>query len=200
MPTYLLDAARTRLTFAVRGRVPTEGDFRQILGRITVDERDNPQALAVTIAARSLDTGLARRDHHLTTATFLDGSRYPTITYSGQRFERMELDRFVIYGQLCLHGREHPVQLEAVLEPDSGQDGARRALITGVVSRTAFGIPRNPLLGTLMRLLIGDEVYVTAHVVGTLAADGGSMSPSEQPEGHGFWGRSAFTSSDEAAA
>ena len=123
MPTYAIAADQTRLSFAVRGLLRTQGEFTRIAGTVTTDEHGNPQSLEVTIPARSLSTGLSLCDLHLKTASFLDVRRYPLITYSSQHLEHVGPGRFVIYGLLSLHGWERPVRLEAVLEPDGGPDG-----------------------------------------------------------------------------
>lgn len=182
MPTYVLDADQTRLSFAVAGLLRTRGELTRAAGTVTVDEHDTPQALQVTIDARSLHTGLLARDLHLSTASFLHVRRYPLITYRSQHIELAGVGRYVVRGLLRLKGREHPVTLEVALAPDGSEsDVTRRARVSGVLRRTMFGIPRSPLLRLLIRPLIGDEIAVTADVQAALASGVSAASYMGQP-------------------
>jgi polyisoprenoid-binding protein YceI len=186
MPTYAIDAGGTQLSFTVRGLRPvrTEGTFEQVAGTIFVDEDGAARALEVLIAAESLRTGLAARDLHLRSAGFLNARRYPVITYTSREIEQVDPNRYLIRGALRLRGREHPVTLAAVIEPEEAPDGARRGRVSGVVPRAAFGIPRNPLLRALMPPLIGDAIAVTAEVRAAPMRQGGNVEPaaSGRPE------------------
>lgn len=165
MRTLIIDPGRSRLAFTVRRLIGAQGVFAHIVGKVVVDEQGEPQSLEVSFPARSLNTRLLLRDLHLKTASFLDARRYPTISYHSQRIERAGPNQFVVHGQLRLHGRERPVRLEAEVESDRAMDGAYRAHVTGVVTRSAFNVPRNPLLRTSMLPMIGDEVVIMADVV-----------------------------------
>lgn len=176
MQTYTVDTDRSRLSFAVPGLLRTRGAFTRVAGTATVDEQGTPQSLEISIDARSLRTGLAARDLHLRTAGFLNVRRYPMIAYSGERFEQVGPDRYTVGGTLRLHGREHPVALEVTLAPDVGPDGASQASVNAVLRRTAFGIPRNPLLRALLRPIIGDTVAVTADVRAALGRETAATS------------------------
>lgn len=177
MPTYVLDADQTRLSFAVAGLLRTRGELARIAGTVTVDEDDTPRSLHVTIDARSLRTGLLARDLHLRTASFLDARRYPLITYRSQQIEPAGPGRYLVRGLLRVKGREQPVALEAALVPDGGgSDGTRRAHVSGALSRSAFGIPRSRLLRLLMLPMLGDEIAVTADVQAALASAGAGAS------------------------
>ncbi len=164
MNTYTIEPIRTQLTFTVPGLVRTEGTFTRSIGTVTVDENGSPQSLDVTIAAGSLDTGLSRRDEHLKTATFLDVQRYPAFTYGSQQFEQVGANRYVVRGELRLHGRVHAVALDVTLGDDVQPDGARQAHVKAIVPRMAFGIPSSPVFRTLLLPLIGDVIIVTADV------------------------------------
>jgi polyisoprenoid-binding protein YceI len=169
MTTYVIDSDETSLSFAVRGLAPTSGAFSGVTGRVIVDAQGDPQYLEVAIPASSLTTWLSLRDAHLRSATFFDVKQYPLITYASSAIERTGPHSFDVRGLLNLHGRERPVRLTLTLDPK----GSRRAHVTSVASRSAFAIPRNPLLSALMRLAIGDTVTVEAEVGGALIRDEG---------------------------
>ncbi|HLZ23479.1 MAG TPA: YceI family protein [Ktedonobacterales bacterium] len=181
MYTYIIDADQTTLSFSVRRLIRSRGTFTRIAGTVTVNEDGTPNSLEVIIAARSLDTSMPPRDMHLRTASFLAVGRYPMITYNSQDIAQVGPERYTIRGLLRFHGREQPVMLEAVLEPDDGTDGIRRVQVSGVLSRAAFAIPPNPVLDVLMRGMIGDEVHVTSRVCLTPMRDGVVQEPISLP-------------------
>lgn len=177
MQTFAIDSARTRLSFVVPGLLRTQGEFTRIVGTGTADEQGCPHALEVTISAGSLRTGLSARDLHLKSASFLDARRYPTITYHSQYVERIEPNRYTIHGVLRLHGREHPITLDAVLDPDAEPDRARRVHVIGALPRSAFGIPRNAVLRALLPAMIGDSVALSADVCVTPVRESVASAP-----------------------
>lgn len=161
----------SRLAFAVPGLLRTQGQFAHVAGTVTADERGTPLSLEVTIAARSLRTGLAPRDLHLRTAGFLDVRRYPIITYRAEQFKQVRPGHYHVRGRLRLRGRDLPVTLQAALAPDDTPDhnpAERHAHVIAVLPRSAFDIPHSAIIRVLLRPLIADEVTVTADVYGTL--------------------------------
>lgn len=177
MQTYIINLDQTRLTFVAPGVLRTQGVFTRSMGTVTVDEHGRPQSLDITIVASSLNTGLLRRDEHLKTATFLDIDRYPVITYSSQHIEQIGANRFAVRGELYLHGHVHTVVLDVTVKTDVQPDGARQAHVKGSVPRRAFGIPRNPILRTLLLPLIGNGVIVSADVSLSLVLASVSAAP-----------------------
>ncbi|HEX8035907.1 MAG TPA: YceI family protein [Ktedonobacterales bacterium] len=177
MQTYIINPDQIMLTFVAPGVSRTQGVFTRSMGTVTVDEHGNPQSLDVTIAAGSLNTGILRRDEHLKTATFLDIQRYPVITYSSQHIEQVGANRFAVRGVLHLHGHVHTVALDVTVDTEIQLDGARQAHVKGSVPRMAFGIPRNPIMRTLLLPLIGNSVIVSADVSLALAPDSVSVAP-----------------------
>lgn len=167
MDTYTIAAEQSNLTVSIRRILSGRGTFQRIAGTITVDENEIPQSLEVSIDARSLRTGISVRDQHLKTATFMDAGRYPLITYASERIEPVGSDRYTITGTMRLHGHEHPVTLDARLEPagaDEAAVGTHRVRFSGTVSRSAFAIPQSPRLRATVWAMFGDAVAVTGSV------------------------------------
>lgn len=166
METYTIVAERSTLSVSIRRILSGRGTFERLTGTVTVDENAIPQSLEVSIDARSLRTGITLRDQHLQTATFMDAGRYPLITYVSERIEQVGPDRYTITGTLRLHGREHPVALEARLEAAGVTDGddVRDVRFSGTVSRSAFAIPLNRRLRTMVWAMFGDKVPVTGSI------------------------------------
>lgn len=183
MDTYVIAADRSALIVSMRRVLSGRGTFRRVTGTVTVDENEIPRALQVSIDARSLRTGISIRDQHLKTVTFMDAGRYPLITYTSERVERVGPDRFAIAGILRLHGREQPITLDTRLEPADGIDGARYVRFSGTVSSSAFAVPRNPLLRTVVRAMFGDAVAVMGSVCLVPAREGVEAGPASRRGG-----------------
>lgn len=81
-----------------------DGKFSGITGEVTLDPKDPATAvITLTIESASIDTGIGMRDRHLRSADFLDGARFPTMTFESQRVEVVG-PRATVTGQLTLHG------------------------------------------------------------------------------------------------
>jgi polyisoprenoid-binding protein YceI len=183
MPTYALDPSHTSLIFAVHGLLPTRGQFTRVDGSITTDERDEPLELEVLISTHSLRTRLSLRDMHLKTASFFDARHYPVISYRSQHIEQAGMNRYIVHGFLRLHGHERAVPLAIHIDPVAQRAGARRARVTGTLPRSAFAIPRNPLLSASMKAMMSDEVTIMAELVATVVPQGSVATPfaADQP-------------------
>jgi polyisoprenoid-binding protein YceI len=83
------------------------GRFKEVTATLTGD-RDHPEdaGLQVSIAARSIDTGIADRDAHLRGTDFFDAERFPEIGFRFTRIEgkppKTEGDRFSVVGDLTI--------------------------------------------------------------------------------------------------
>src|SRR5947199_5114140 len=80
---YEIDGAHTSAEFVGRHMMITKvrGRFRDVRGRITVDEEPQKSPVEVEIDAASLSTGNDDRDTHLRSGDFFDVEHYPTITF-----------------------------------------------------------------------------------------------------------------------
>lgn len=170
MRTYNIVEDRSTLVVNVRRILRGRGTFMRIAGTVSVDDDDTPQALDVSIDARSLRTGIALRDLHLMSGSFLNVRRHPRIGYASRHIEQMGPDRYTINGVLRFHGLERAITLGAELEPGAAPDGTRHARASGVVRLAALAVPPNSALRRLVVWLIGDEVYVTSRVCLTPSA------------------------------
>ncbi len=84
--TFKIEPARSTIAFKVRHMLGTaKGNFSKFSGTMVVD-RDHPEqsSVTVTIAAASIDTGIAKRDEHLRGELF-NVAKYPEITFKSRR-------------------------------------------------------------------------------------------------------------------
>ncbi|POX37816.1 hypothetical protein C3486_26385 [Streptomyces sp. Ru73] len=90
---------------SVRGR------FTEFAGRIDIAEDIEKSRVEAVIKAASIDTGNGMRDGHLRNEDFLDVETYPELTYRSTGLEAAGPDRWIVHGDLSLHGVERPVDL-----------------------------------------------------------------------------------------
>jgi polyisoprenoid-binding protein YceI len=126
--TWKLDPAHSSLEFSVKHMMMTtvRGRFKNLTATLSGD-RDHPEqaAVDVTIDAASIDTGVADRDGHLTSADFFDAEHFPQITFRGTRFEgqppKKEGDRFRLHGDLRIRDSVMDIVLDCEYQ-GRGQD------------------------------------------------------------------------------
>ena len=88
--------------------------FDKIDGSVLLDKADLTQSsISVTLPLESLDTGVAKLDEELKGPNFLDGAKYPTITFKSTKVEKTGENRLNITGDLTVHGVTKPVTLDA---------------------------------------------------------------------------------------
>lgn len=140
------------------------GQFTDVAGTIELDpqypERSRVRAQIMT---NSIHTGAAQRDTHLRTADFFDAERYPVITFESSQVKYLEKNRFIVGGNLSLHGVTRFVQLRTIYT-GMNQDALTEAWRAGmrantIVDRRDFGL----LYSNQNKLgvpLVGNEVHI----------------------------------------
>ncbi|MBO0854009.1 MAG: YceI family protein [Nocardia sp.] len=123
--------------------------FAEISGRLDVAEVFEQTKGFAEIKAASIDTGIQMRDDHLRSAEFLDVETYPLITFTGSGFKRIAGDRWVMAGELQLHGQHRPVELDVTYgghgpDPWGGVRAAFRAETQ--LHRSDFAIDYNAMV------------------------------------------------------
>ena len=149
--TYVLDASHTHVGFVARHLVvaKTRGRFASFRGEITIGEDPLDSRVDVEIDLASVDTRDERRDEHLRSADFFDVERFPTMTFASTSVRPAGPGRFVVDGDLSLHGETRPVALAvefdgAVTDPWGGTRVAFTA--SAEVARDDFGLTWNQAL------------------------------------------------------
>jgi polyisoprenoid-binding protein YceI len=158
--TYLIDAARTTVRFAIReafGLTTCRGTFTVRDGTVKVADDPADSSARVTIDAASFKTDRAKRDAHVKSADFLEVDRYPEIHFASTRTSYGP-EGWHLHGVLTAHGRSAPVTLRLL---DGAQTAAGcRFTATAVVDRTTYGVTR--AVGFIKRdLTIEIEVHAT---------------------------------------
>jgi len=162
--TFDLDVAHSTVGFTVRHLMvsKTRGSFGTFSGSVVVGEDPYQSSVEVTIDPTSISTGDAKRDEHLRSADFFDAEQFPEITFSSTKVRDHKGDRFVLEGDLTVHGVTRPVVLDAVIEGIATSPWGTQAVgfsATTEFDREAFGLTWNQTLET-GGVLVGKTVKV----------------------------------------
>jgi polyisoprenoid-binding protein YceI len=146
---YTLDPTHSQLTFRIRQYVSVvTGKFTDFSGTVTFDpahwERSHVEA---TIPVKSIDTGIAARDHHLLAADFFDAEKYPTMTFRSTSVQLMGERVADVHGELTMHGKTLPVVLRVELQSPA-KSGTETSVwtVSTHLRRSAFGLKWNPVI------------------------------------------------------
>jgi len=151
--TFAIDPAHTEVAAVVRHLMVSKvrGSFSGVTGTIVVAENPEESTVAATIPAETINTGVADRDNHLRSGDFLEVEKYPTIEFRSTGLARRRGEKFVLKGELTLHGVTREVELDLEF------DGAARNMYgKDVIAFTAstefdrdeFGMTWNAALET----------------------------------------------------
>jgi polyisoprenoid-binding protein YceI len=139
------------------------GRFTEVQGTIELDPQ-NPERswVKAQIITNSIHTGAPQRDVHLRTADFFEIAKYPTIGFESTQVKHIDKNRFIVGGNLSLHGIKRPVQLRAIYTGIS-QDMLTEAWRVGlrantVIDRRNFGMTFNQNKAGV--ILVGYEIYI----------------------------------------
>ncbi|HVR30217.1 MAG TPA: YceI family protein [Thermoanaerobaculia bacterium] len=167
--TYRLEPAATAIRFVVGATMhKVRGTAALERGEIRFDGQTGAAEGEVVIDAASLETGNAKRDRDMHEAV-LESAEFPEIVlvvvgFEGD-FDPAAPSDVVVDARLRIHGGEHPLRLEARLEP---RDGRLAATTTFVVPYVEWGM-ENP---SRLLLRVGKEVTVTIEAQGALTREG----------------------------
>ncbi len=113
---YVIDPDHSAVRFVARHIALSRvyGLFREFTGQIRIEPRFEDSHAEVLIDAASVWTNNDARDTHLRSADFLDVERFPKLHFTSHRFARASGNRWLIDGELTLHGMTSDVQLDTV--------------------------------------------------------------------------------------
>jgi polyisoprenoid-binding protein YceI len=167
--TWHVDPQHVEVGFSVRHLMisSVKGHFRTVSGVVRTEADDFTTAeVDLTIDARSIETRDDARDAHLRSADFFDVEKFPTLTFKSRRVTASDKHRYVVVGDLTIHGVTREVSLDVVAEgfvkdPWGNEKAGFHA--TGSVNRKDFGLAWNVALET-GGVLVGDEVKLNLEI------------------------------------
>ena len=167
--TWTIDPNHSLIEFAARhfDIADVKGRFRTFSGRVEVDQQD-PLASRVelTIDATSVDSGAVQgREDLIKGEEMLEVQKYPSITFRSTRIEPSGDGRFLVSGDLTMHGATRQVKIpiefggfaQTRMGPRAGFSGAL------TLSRRDFGIAFDREFEP-GRLVVSDEIKVELQI------------------------------------
>lgn len=151
--TFEVDPTHSSIGFVVRHLMVSKvrGHFADFSGTITLAEDPMSSSVEVEAKVASVTTGEGQRDGHLKSADFFDTEQHPTITFKSTKVSGQKGEKFVLEGDLTVHGVTKPVRLDAEFagvaqDPWGGQRIGFSAHTE--IDREDFGLTWNQALET----------------------------------------------------
>jgi len=168
--TWNIDPAHTSAQFAVRHLVisTVRGQLGKVSGVVNLDDGDlTKSSVQASIDAAGIDTREQKRDEHLRGPDFLDVAKYPTITFTSKKVEKVSDDIYKVTGDLTIRGVTKEVTLSVQGSPKPLKDPMGNVKMGGVattrINRQDFGVSWSKSLDG-GGLVVADEVDVTIDV------------------------------------
>jgi polyisoprenoid-binding protein YceI len=166
---WQFDNAHTSIEFAIDHMVISEvtGKFSDFNGTVMSNGDAFEKAMIdFNIAVANIKTENTDRDDHLRGPDFFDVEKYPEITFKSTDFKKLSDKKYLLTGDLFMHGVTKKVDLEVsfggIMTDPWGNTKAGFKL-TGKINRKDFGLTWNKTLEA-GGLLVGEEVSITARV------------------------------------
>lgn len=145
--TWKNDPAHSRMGFTIKHLAVSEvaGFFSDFETTVTYSKADySDMNVQVTAKIASINTGIEMRDNHLKTADFFDAEKFPEMTFTSTKVEKIDDNNAKLFGNLTLHGVTKAVELHityngTVTNPMNNQEVAGFK-VTGVINRKDFGM------------------------------------------------------------
>jgi polyisoprenoid-binding protein YceI len=111
---YMIDPDHSSVGFVARHIALSRvyGQFRDFSGHVRIEPRFEDSHVEVLIEAASVYTNSVQRDTHLRSPDFLDVERFPRLHFTSHRFSLAGGNRWLVDGELTLHGMTSDVQLD----------------------------------------------------------------------------------------
>lgn len=165
MATWKIDPAHSEVGFWLRHLMVTKvrGQFTDFSATLAADGEDFTSAkVSAEVKLASVSTREAKRDGHLQSPDFFDVAKFPVMTFTSARIEKVSGEKYRMTGALNLHGVTKDVTFDVeslgrAKDPWGNQRWAFEA--SAVLNRKDFGLGWNQALET-GGVLVGEEVHL----------------------------------------
>jgi polyisoprenoid-binding protein YceI len=146
--TYVIDTSFSQIGFAVRHLMVsrTRGTFKSYRGTVVIAEDPTQSTMAVTVDLASIDTHDESRDEHLRSDAFFDVEQFPEMLYRSTGVRHDRGGRWLVDGEVTLHGVTKPMRLEVTFEGAVRDQWGKAKLgfsASGELNRDDFGLNWN---------------------------------------------------------
>ncbi len=145
--TWQNDKAHSQLKFDIThlGVSTISGSFSDFDATITASKPDFSDAkFELTGKTASIHTGIEKRDDHLKSPDFFDAATNPEIKFKSTGLQSKESDKYILTGDLTMHGVTKPITLELWYRGTIINSMSKKPVAgfraTGVVKRADFNI------------------------------------------------------------
>lgn len=163
-PTWNLDKGHSGIYFRIDHIFSkTQGRFDDFSTNFQFDPKNLAESsIELTIATKSIDTGIGQRDKHLRSADFFDAKKFPTITFSSTKISKRSDNTFEVAGKLTVKGKSFDFVLPLELVGVKQHPREKGKLVAGfngevVLDRLQYGIGSGKFVE---KGLIGKDVEV----------------------------------------
>lgn len=158
------DKAHSQLTFTVAhlGINDVMGTINDFDVTIATSKEDFSDAV-ITLDAKvaSIDTRIEARDKHLRSPDFFDAEKYPSITFKSTKLKKVKKNKYLLDGELTMHGVTKPVQLHWIFKGETANPRSKARTVafqlSGTIKRSDFGVGAN-----FPATMVSDEVRILA--------------------------------------
>jgi len=163
--TWTADPSHSTVGFQVRHMMVSnvKGSFDRFTATVEGNPGDPATAkVSATIEVASVNTREPKRDDHLRSADFFDAAKFPQMTFTSTKVEKVSATKAKLTGSLTLRGVTKPVTLDveytAPVKSPWGQTVVG-ATATGTINRKDFGVNWSKSLDG-GGLVVADEVTI----------------------------------------
>lgn len=143
---WSLDPTHSEITFKVKHLMISNvtGHFKTFEGTVESEGEDFTTAkVDFSADVASVDTKNEQRDEHLKSPDFFDAAAHPKLTFKSTSLVKDGDDKYILNGELTLHGVTKPVKLDAefggfVKDPWGNERAGFE--VNGKINRKDFGL------------------------------------------------------------
>ena len=161
--TWAIDPTHSEILFKVKHLLISKvtGQFKQFTATVTT-EGDDIATAKVHFSADidSISTNNEQRDAHLKNTDFFDATTHPQLTFESTKLEKIDDEKYKLYGTLTMRGTSKPVVLDVEyggMTKDPWGFTRVGFEVTGKISRKEFGVSFS-MVSETGGLLLGDDV------------------------------------------
>ena len=168
--TWQIDPDHTSAQFAIKHLMVStvRGTMGPVTGTVTIDDGDiTKSSVTASVDAKGIDTRNQKRDDDLRSPNFLDVVKYPSLTFTSKKVEKVADGSYKVSGDLTLRGVTREVVLAIEGSPTPMQDPFGNTKLGGSattrINRKDFGVNWNKSLDG-GGLVVGDDVDITIDI------------------------------------
>lgn len=168
--TWQIDPDHTSAQFAIKHLMVStvRGTMGPVTGTVTIDDGDiTKSSVTASVDAKGIDTRNQKRDDDLRSPNFLDVAKYPSLTFTSKKVEKVADGSYKVTGDLTLRGVTREVVLAVEGSPTPMQDPFGNTKLGGSattrINRKDFGVNWNKSLDG-GGLVVGDDVDITIDI------------------------------------